>query len=125
MHEIGYAWMITVSGKIALISVAGVNSQSLIEAHGSFAHATCQGCTEHYTANEIKAEIFNGRVPLCKKCKVRIFEACSHAQMICHSLNTTGLSQYRNITCVNPRDLPSFFAANVNCPLGHFGKLLR
>lgn len=46
--------------------IAGI--ENVIECHGSFATASCTRCKHRVDANEIKDDIFQQRVPMCKIC---------------------------------------------------------
>eukprot|EP01083_Nonionella_stella_P134687 409740_1 len=46
-----------------LEQLAGIERRRLVEAHGSFASATCLGCNKRYNAADIKPAIFRGQVP--------------------------------------------------------------
>ncbi|KAF4995317.1 hypothetical protein FGRMN_5216 [Fusarium graminum] len=47
--------------------VAGVPSDKIIEAHGSFATQRCIECKEDYPDEKIKEHVFGGKVPHCDK----------------------------------------------------------
>ncbi|CAD6226456.1 GSCOCG00005833001-RA-CDS [Cotesia congregata] len=49
-----------------LEQVAGI--ENVIECHGSFATASCTKCKYQVTAEDIRADIFAQRIPLCPKC---------------------------------------------------------
>eukprot|EP00164_Ancoracysta_twista_P002587 GFYU01003442.1.p1 GENE.GFYU01003442.1~~GFYU01003442.1.p1 ORF type:complete len:397 (+),score=108.48 GFYU01003442.1:17-1207(+) len=46
--------------------VAGIQGESLVEAHGSFAKAKCLRCKRMYDQNFVKQEIFESVLPRCK-----------------------------------------------------------
>uniref|UniRef100_A0A915HHK8 Deacetylase sirtuin-type domain-containing protein n=1 Tax=Romanomermis culicivorax TaxID=13658 RepID=A0A915HHK8_ROMCU len=46
----------------------GIDPENLIEAHGSFATASCITCGTKYNAAEIKEQIFGDEIPKCRKC---------------------------------------------------------
>eukprot|EP01155_Anaeramoeba_flamelloides_P041027 Anaeramoba_flamelloidesc34366_g1_i1.p1 GENE.c34366_g1_i1~~c34366_g1_i1.p1 ORF type:complete len:103 (+),score=19.14 c34366_g1_i1:1-309(+) len=46
---------------------ANVLPEKLVEAHGSFAYATCLKCRCRYLQKEIQPIIMKGEVPKCKK----------------------------------------------------------
>ncbi|KAH3743084.1 NAD-dependent protein deacetylase sirtuin-2 [Pelomyxa schiedti] len=48
--------------------VAGIPSEKLIFAHGSFASSHCTGCHEPHDIAWVKEEIFADKVPKCSKC---------------------------------------------------------
>ncbi|EDV29570.1 uncharacterized protein TRIADDRAFT_19190 [Trichoplax adhaerens] len=45
---------------------AGIPEEKLIEAHGSFANATCRICKKRYTSSDIEGAILQQQVPRCK-----------------------------------------------------------
>jgi NAD-dependent histone deacetylase SIR2 len=47
--------------------VAGVPSDKIIEAHGSFATQRCIECKEEYPEDKMKEHVFGGKVPHCDK----------------------------------------------------------
>ncbi|KAM0562933.1 hypothetical protein ACHAPJ_001774 [Fusarium lateritium] len=47
--------------------VAGVPSDKIIEAHGSFATQRCIECKEEYPDDKMKEHVFGGKVPHCDK----------------------------------------------------------
>ncbi|BGP39921.1 Sir2 histone deacetylase Hst2 [Rhodotorula kratochvilovae] len=51
--------------------IAGIKDDLIVEAHGSFASATCLNCRKAYTKEEIKPAIMRGEVVRCqeKRCK--------------------------------------------------------
>lgn len=51
-----------------LEKVAGI--EKVIECHGSFATASCTKCKFKVNAEDIKADIFAQKIPLCKICNV-------------------------------------------------------
>lgn len=55
--------------------VAGVPSDLLVEAHGSFSTATCIGCRRSYSLEDIRPEIVRGHVPYCRQCPVYLYSS--------------------------------------------------
>ncbi|PWA29111.1 hypothetical protein CCH79_00006355 [Gambusia affinis] len=49
--------------------VAGVPPEMLVEAHGTFATATCTSCLRKYDGEELRPEVMSGVVPRCPTCK--------------------------------------------------------
>uniref|UniRef100_A0A7M5X5M1 Deacetylase sirtuin-type domain-containing protein n=1 Tax=Clytia hemisphaerica TaxID=252671 RepID=A0A7M5X5M1_9CNID len=49
-----------------LEAIAGVPDKEIIFAHGSFHTATCMNCSAKYKADDIKDEIMNEQIPLCR-----------------------------------------------------------
>ncbi|EPZ33665.1 Sirtuin family, catalytic core small domain-containing protein [Rozella allomycis CSF55] len=50
-----------------LEQVAGI--ERVIQCHGSFASATCLNCSQKFSSEDIRAEVFNGVVPKCSTCE--------------------------------------------------------
>lgn len=48
-----------------LEQVAGIDSEVLIQCHGSFENATCQLCGKKYKAEDIKEAVFKKEIPYC------------------------------------------------------------
>ena len=44
--------------------LAGLAQDKLVEAHGSFSTASCIDCQAPHDINQVKAEIFSGRIPI-------------------------------------------------------------
>lgn len=53
--------------------VAGLPSDLLVEAHGTFASATCTACGRGYSLDDIRPKMARGHVPYCfnEDCSVR------------------------------------------------------
>ena len=51
---------------------AGIDSEKLIQCHGSFATASCQECKHQITGDAIFAEMKAGNVPRCSQCLYRM-----------------------------------------------------
>ncbi|XP_039594052.1 NAD-dependent protein deacetylase sirtuin-3-like isoform X1 [Polypterus senegalus] len=49
--------------------LAGVPPDKLVEAHGTFASATCTTCQKSYAGEDLKADIFADRIPKCATCR--------------------------------------------------------
>lgn len=47
--------------------IAGIRDDLIVEAHGSFATATCLKCRKKFDKEEIRDEIMEGRVVRCKE----------------------------------------------------------
>ncbi|GAA5881980.1 hypothetical protein JCM16303_003494 [Sporobolomyces ruberrimus] len=47
--------------------IAGIEEEFIVEAHGSFASATCLKCSKPYTATSIKPTIMKGQVVRCQE----------------------------------------------------------
>ncbi|XP_056269320.1 NAD-dependent protein deacetylase sirtuin-3, mitochondrial isoform X2 [Pseudoliparis swirei] len=48
--------------------VAGIPPEMLVEAHGTFATATCTACKREYEGEELRADVLRGAVPTCPAC---------------------------------------------------------
>lgn len=48
--------------------LAGIPSKMLVEAHGTFATATCTVCRRDYNAEELRNDIMEGTIPKCSSC---------------------------------------------------------
>lgn len=49
--------------------LAGIPPESLVEAHGTFATATCTSCLRKYDGEELRPAVMSGKVPTCPTCK--------------------------------------------------------
>ncbi|OHT01204.1 NAD-dependent protein deacetylase Sirt2 [Tritrichomonas foetus] len=49
--------------------VAGIPSDKVVEAHGTYFSGTCQKCKQKYTLNDFRETILKGEVAYCSKCK--------------------------------------------------------
>ncbi|XP_068433974.1 NAD-dependent protein deacetylase sirtuin-3, mitochondrial [Clinocottus analis] len=49
--------------------LAGIPPEMLVEAHGTFATATCTACLREYEGAEIRPDVMRGVVPRCTACK--------------------------------------------------------
>lgn len=47
---------------------AGIPEDLLVEAHGSFASASCIECSAPYTKEWVKSHVFSSTIPHCEKC---------------------------------------------------------
>ncbi|XP_051885495.1 NAD-dependent protein deacetylase sirtuin-3, mitochondrial isoform X2 [Pristis pectinata] len=47
---------------------AGIPPEKLVEAHGSFATATCTVCRERFTWERLRGDVMEGKVPHCSLC---------------------------------------------------------
>ncbi|XP_047218278.1 NAD-dependent protein deacetylase sirtuin-3, mitochondrial isoform X3 [Girardinichthys multiradiatus] len=52
-----------------LYPVAGVPPEMLVEAHGTFATATCTLCLQKYDGEDLRPAVMSGTVPQCPTCK--------------------------------------------------------
>ncbi|XP_031704544.1 NAD-dependent protein deacetylase sirtuin-3, mitochondrial [Anarrhichthys ocellatus] len=49
--------------------LAGIPPEMLVEAHGTFATATCTVCLREYEGEELRSDVMSGTVPQCPTCK--------------------------------------------------------
>ncbi|XP_074514652.1 NAD-dependent protein deacetylase sirtuin-3, mitochondrial isoform X1 [Sebastes fasciatus] len=49
--------------------LAGIPPEMLVEAHGTFATATCTVCLSKYKGEELRSDVMRGTVPKCPTCK--------------------------------------------------------
>ncbi|XP_028999510.1 NAD-dependent protein deacetylase sirtuin-3, mitochondrial isoform X3 [Betta splendens] len=49
--------------------LAGIPPEMLVEAHGTFAAATCTVCLRKYDSEDLRPDIMSGTVPKCPTCK--------------------------------------------------------
>ncbi|XP_037338395.2 NAD-dependent protein deacetylase sirtuin-3, mitochondrial isoform X1 [Pungitius pungitius] len=49
--------------------LAGIPPEMLVEAHGTFATATCTTCLREYQGEELRADVLSGTVPQCPTCR--------------------------------------------------------
>ncbi|KAK5874406.1 hypothetical protein PBY51_019350 [Eleginops maclovinus] len=49
--------------------LAGIPPEMLVEAHGTFATATCTVCLRKYKGGELRSDVMSGVVPKCPSCK--------------------------------------------------------
>lgn len=68
LHEKGVLSRVYTQNIDGLERIAGVPTQKLVEAHGSFRTAMCAQCQEPHNPNELKQQILNNKLPRCQ-CK--------------------------------------------------------
>ncbi|XP_064635351.1 NAD-dependent protein deacetylase sirtuin-3-like isoform X2 [Lineus longissimus] len=66
LHEKGLLLRMYTQNIDGFERLAGIPPSKLVEAHGTFATATCTGCRKTYPGEEIKEDIFNNKVPYCR-----------------------------------------------------------
>ncbi|XP_068580514.1 NAD-dependent protein deacetylase sirtuin-3, mitochondrial [Cebidichthys violaceus] len=49
--------------------LAGIPPEMLVEAHGTFATATCTVCLREYEGAELRSDVMSGTVPQCPSCR--------------------------------------------------------
>eukprot|EP00794_Sanderia_malayensis_P018231 gene18231-20049_t len=67
LHDKGFLLRIYTQNIDALEQAAGIPKSKLVEAHGSFATATCRRCRTNYKGEEIWPEIERQEVPKCRQ----------------------------------------------------------
>ncbi|XP_045101258.1 NAD-dependent protein deacetylase sirtuin-3-like [Portunus trituberculatus] len=75
LHEEGKLQMVYTQNIDGLERLAGIPEEKLVEAHGSFATASCTLCGRRHDADQVKRAIVEGAVPvLCEaaKCKGKV-----------------------------------------------------
>lgn len=68
LHEKGLLLRHYTQNIDTLEHVAGIPSEKLVEAHGTFRTNHCINCRKEYTMEWVKDEIFADKVPTCTKC---------------------------------------------------------
>jgi len=73
-----------------LEQVAGI--ENVIQCHGSFAKASCMLCKVQVDAEEIREDIFNQKIPLCRDCPKQDVEALFSDMTASKTSNETSIS---------------------------------
>ncbi|XP_078530055.1 NAD-dependent protein deacetylase sirtuin-3-like [Lissotriton helveticus] len=68
LHEKGCLLRLYTQNIDGLERIAGIPSEKLVEAHGSFLTASCHLCYTPFPAKEAQESIVNGHIPRCKFC---------------------------------------------------------
>ncbi|TRY90730.1 hypothetical protein DNTS_016560 [Danionella cerebrum] len=69
LHEKGQLLRMYTQNIDGLERMAGIPPKMLVEAHGTFATATCTVCQRDYKGEDLRDEIMEGTVPKCAVCK--------------------------------------------------------
>uniref|UniRef100_A0A8C7W0U3 Deacetylase sirtuin-type domain-containing protein n=1 Tax=Oncorhynchus mykiss TaxID=8022 RepID=A0A8C7W0U3_ONCMY len=69
LHDKGQLLRMYTQNIDGLERLAGIPPEKLVEAHGSFATATCTVCLRDYKGEELRPDIMKGTVPKCPTCK--------------------------------------------------------
>uniref|UniRef100_A0A3B5LPL0 NAD-dependent protein deacetylase n=1 Tax=Xiphophorus couchianus TaxID=32473 RepID=A0A3B5LPL0_9TELE len=69
LHQKGQLLRMYTQNIDGLERLAGVPPEMLVEAHGTFATATCTSCLRKYDGEELRPEVMSGAVPRCPTCK--------------------------------------------------------
>ncbi|XP_030057057.1 NAD-dependent protein deacetylase sirtuin-3, mitochondrial [Microcaecilia unicolor] len=68
LHDKGLLLRLYTQNIDGLERVAGIPPSKLVEAHGTFATATCTVCRRSYAGQEFRVDVMEGRVPQCPVC---------------------------------------------------------
>ncbi|GCB62060.1 hypothetical protein scyTo_0007155 [Scyliorhinus torazame] len=68
LHDKGLLLRLYTQNIDGLERAAGIPSEKLVEAHGTFSTASCSLCNSSYPSEKAKAEILNDEIPRCKTC---------------------------------------------------------
>ncbi|KAK6294059.1 hypothetical protein J4Q44_G00348890 [Coregonus suidteri] len=69
LHDKGQLLRMYTQNIDGLERLAGIPPEKLVEAHGTFATATCTVCRRDYQGEELRPDIMKGTVPKCAACK--------------------------------------------------------
>uniref|UniRef100_A0A3Q3X2M6 NAD-dependent protein deacetylase n=1 Tax=Mola mola TaxID=94237 RepID=A0A3Q3X2M6_MOLML len=69
LHDKGQLLRMYTQNIDGLERLAGIPPEMLVEAHGTFATATCTVCLRKYEGEQLRPDVMNGTVPKCPTCK--------------------------------------------------------
>ncbi|XP_018548213.1 NAD-dependent protein deacetylase sirtuin-3, mitochondrial [Lates calcarifer] len=69
LHEKGQLLRMYTQNIDGLERLAGIPPEFLVEAHGTFATATCTVCLRKYEGEDLRPDVMSGTVPKCPTCK--------------------------------------------------------
>lgn len=69
LHDKGQLLRMYTQNIDGLERIAGIPPKMLVEAHGTFATATCTVCRRDYKGEELHADVMRGTIPKCPTCK--------------------------------------------------------
>ncbi|XP_016101368.1 NAD-dependent protein deacetylase sirtuin-3-like isoform X1 [Sinocyclocheilus grahami] len=69
LHDKGQLLRMYTQNIDGLERMAGIPPKMLVEAHGTFATATCTVCRRDYEGEELRNDIMEGTIPKCPTCK--------------------------------------------------------
>lgn len=69
LHEKGQLLRMYTQNIDGLERLAGIPPSMLVEAHGTFATATCTVCLRKYEDKDLRPDVMSGTVPKCPTCK--------------------------------------------------------
>uniref|UniRef100_A0A3P9J0N3 NAD-dependent protein deacetylase n=1 Tax=Oryzias latipes TaxID=8090 RepID=A0A3P9J0N3_ORYLA len=68
LHQKGQLLRMYTQNIDGLERLAGIPPEKLVEAHGTFATATCTSCLQKYKGEELRPAVMSGSVPECSAC---------------------------------------------------------
>ncbi|XP_069760447.1 NAD-dependent protein deacetylase sirtuin-3, mitochondrial [Narcine bancroftii] len=68
LHQKGLLLRIYTQNIDGLERKAGIPAEKLVEAHGTFATATCMVCHGTFTWDQLQGDVMEGRIPYCSSC---------------------------------------------------------
>uniref|UniRef100_A0A8C7XD84 NAD-dependent protein deacetylase n=1 Tax=Oryzias sinensis TaxID=183150 RepID=A0A8C7XD84_9TELE len=68
LHQKGQLLRMYTQNIDGLERLAGIPPEKLVEAHGTFATATCTSCLQKYKGEELQPAVMSGSVPKCSAC---------------------------------------------------------
>ncbi|XP_076011673.1 NAD-dependent protein deacetylase sirtuin-3, mitochondrial [Genypterus blacodes] len=69
LHEKGQLLRMYTQNIDGLERLAGIPPEMLVEAHGTFATATCTVCLRNYNQEDLRPDVMKGIIPKCLTCK--------------------------------------------------------
>ncbi|XP_034049830.1 NAD-dependent protein deacetylase sirtuin-3, mitochondrial [Thalassophryne amazonica] len=69
LHKKGQLLRMYTQNIDGLERLAGIPAKMLVEAHGTFATATCTVCRRKYEGKDLRTDVMSGMVPKCPTCK--------------------------------------------------------
>ncbi|XP_029903811.1 NAD-dependent protein deacetylase sirtuin-3, mitochondrial [Myripristis murdjan] len=69
LHQKGQLLRMYTQNIDGLERLAGIPPEMLVEAHGTFATATCTVCRRNYKGEDLRPDVMKGTVPKCPTCK--------------------------------------------------------
>ncbi|TTA54978.1 NAD-dependent protein deacetylase sirtuin-3, mitochondrial [Bagarius yarrelli] len=69
LHDKGQLLRMYTQNIDGLERMAGIPAKKLVEAHGTFATATCTVCLREFPGEDLRSDIMDGTVPHCSQCK--------------------------------------------------------
>ncbi|XP_069079308.1 NAD-dependent protein deacetylase sirtuin-3, mitochondrial isoform X1 [Pleurodeles waltl] len=69
LHDRGQLLRLYTQNIDGLERVAGIPPSKLVEAHGTFATATCTVCLRSFLGQDFQLQILNGEIPYCSVCR--------------------------------------------------------